>query len=53
MIDLIIIGFACISLAAFAASSKEDNNYIQCDTEPCIESSKNEAPTRKMAKVYQ
>lgn len=40
MIDIIIIGFALISIAAFTSSPKEKENYLYCETEPCVEQAK-------------
>ena len=37
MIDIIIVGFALISIAAFTSSSKEKQNYLYCEKEPCAE----------------
>ena len=37
MIDIIIVGFALISIAAFTSSPKEKENYLYCETEPCAE----------------
>tara|TARA_Y100000816_G_C25821145_1_gene429643 strand:+ start:349 stop:483 length:135 start_codon:yes stop_codon:yes gene_type:complete len=37
MIDVIIVGFALISIAAFTSSPKEKENYLYCDKEPCVE----------------
>ena len=42
MIDLVIIGFACMSLIVTAVDAKKEknNNYIQCETDSCEEPEK-------------
>ena len=37
MIDIIIVGFALISIAAFTSSPKEKQNYLYCEKEPFAE----------------
>tara|TARA_R110002020_G_scaffold236287_2_gene448584 strand:+ start:301 stop:429 length:129 start_codon:yes stop_codon:yes gene_type:complete len=39
MIDLIIIGFVCVSLIAATSTAKKEqnNNYIQCKNDSCEE----------------
>ena len=37
MIDLIIVGFAIISIAAFTTSPNDKKDYLQCENNSCFE----------------